>query len=324
MDQGIIGKSKTEMKKSEITKKIKEKALSLDFDLVGITSAKPHPHFSFFKNWIEEGKQASMKWLDRGLEKRGNPQKVLPGARSMICLGLNYYRGHPKSIDCQEKGKAWISNYAWGDDYHLIIEKKLKIFTKWLQDSFSESKSKAYVDTGPILERSYANSAGLGWIGKNTCLIHTKKGSYFFLAEIITDLVLDYDEEEKDHCGKCTRCIDACPTDALEAYKLDSNKCISYLTIEHRDEIDPQLKEKIGHHLYGCDICQDVCPWNRNPPLSSHLEFDPRLGNFHPSLSSLKKIQEEDFSERFSKSPIKRTKWKGLMRSLRTIIENDS
>ncbi|HBF12705.1 MAG TPA: tRNA epoxyqueuosine(34) reductase QueG [Deltaproteobacteria bacterium] len=299
--------------KSEL---IKQKAHEIGFDLVGITQAETHPHFSFFKNWMDHKLYGTMDWLVRGAERRSDPQKILPGAKSFICVGLNYYHGWPLSIENVEAGKGWVSNYAWGDDYHDVMLAKLKNLEAFILNHHPEAKLKSYVDTGPILERSYAESAGLGWVGKNTLLINQKNGSFFFLGEMLTDLELEYDEPAADHCGKCTRCLDACPTNALKAYELDANKCISYLTIEHRGEIDPKLQSKMGHHIYGCDICQDVCPWNRQIPVSREESFKPRPENFHPSLSSLKNLSQEEFSHRFKNSPIKRTKWEGLLRNI--------
>jgi epoxyqueuosine reductase len=311
------------MTKPSPSQLIKNKAHDLKIDLIGFTKAIPHPDFDFYKKWLDQNYQASMKWMEKSIDKRSNPDLVLKNAESMISCGLIYYRGHPKSIDCKDKDKAWISNYAWGDDYHEVFLDKLKELEKFIIDQFPNNKTRSYVDTGPILERSYAKSAGLGWIGKNTCLINTKKGSYFFLGEIITDLELEYDDEEPDHCGKCTRCIDACPTDALTAYELNSNQCISYLTIEHRDEINPDLQDKIGHHLVGCDICQDVCPWNNKIKPGDHPEFDPREGLFHPKINELENLSQEEFSKKFRKSPIKRVKLKGLERNLKLLKINN-
>ena len=297
-----------------LTQSIKQKAIELGFDLVGFTSAKPHADFSFYEKWIEKKSHGTMEWLVRGSEKRGDPQKILPGVKTIISCGLNYYRGYPKSTESEKKDHVWVSNYAWGEDYHDIVLEKLEALILFINEisegnAMNRVSTKAYVDTGPILERSYAQSAGLGWVGKNTCLINTKIGSYFFIGEILTTLELETDQPGVDHCGKCTRCIDACPTDALTAYELDANKCLSYLTIEHKGEISEELKSKMGQQFYGCDICQDVCPWNKKNPLSTEKKFDPQEGNFHPEKEQLKKLTKEDFSKKFKNSPIKRMKW---------------
>lgn len=306
-----------------LSKQIKEQAKSLGFDLVGITSANPHDHRLFFNNWINKGYQGNMEWLMKGQEKRNDPQKILPGAKTIICCGLNYYRGKSFSIHSQKKGHGWISNYAWGNDYHQIVLEKLKQLEIFILDQIPNAQLKSYVDTGPVLERSYANSAGLGWIGKNTCLINKKIGSFFFLGEILTNLELEVDQPELDHCGKCTRCIDACSTDAISAYELNAKQCISYLTIEHRDSINPHLAQKMGNHLVGCDICQDVCPWNQDISQSNESSFDPLPENFYPSLQQIQKLNEEQFSKRFKNSPIKRVKLKGLQRNVEIAIKNE-
>jgi epoxyqueuosine reductase len=257
-----------------------------------------------------------MEWLAHGLEKRGAPQKILPGANSFVCVGLSYYRGYPRSLESKDEKKVWISNYAWGEDYHAILLDKLKHLEQFIYSLKPDAHMKAYVDTGPILERSYAQSAGLGWIGKNTLLIHPKAGSYFFVGELITDLDLHPDSQKPDHCGKCRRCLDACPTQALKAYELNANLCLSYLTIEHKGEIPSGLISKMGHQVYGCDICQDVCPWNRQPLLSQEPSFDPRPGNFNPDSQDLASLTREEFAEQFKNSPIKRLKWERLQRNL--------
>lgn len=305
-----------------LTKQIKEQAKSLGFDLVGITSAHPHSHRSFFNDWINKGYQGSMEWLVKGEEKRNDPQKVLPGAKTIICCGLNYYRGKPFSVHSKKKGHGWISNYAWGEDYHHVVLEKLKQLETFILDQIPNAQLKSYVDTGPLLERSYANSAGLGWVGKNTCLINKKIGSFFFLGEILTNLELEIDQPESDHCGKCTRCIDACPTDALNNYELNANQCISYLTIEHRGPINPFLQKKMGHHLVGCDVCQDVCPWNQGIPQSNEASFDPLPENFHPSLQQIQELNKDQFFKQFKNSAVKRVKFKGLQRNVEIAVKN--
>lgn len=315
----------------ELSSQIKQHAQSLGFDLVGITSAKAHEHSPFFQSWLEKGYHRQMAYLEKGAEKRRDPTLVLPGAQSIICCGLNYYT-QPNSrtsysplplwerLD-EGKGCGQISNYAWGRDYHKTLMEKLKILENFIQATAPGTETKSYVDTGPILERSYAQRAGLGWIGKNTCLIHPKMGSWFFLGEIITDLELEYDEPfETDHCGTCTRCLDACPTNALvEPRVLDARVCISYLTIEHRGVIPIDQRSAMGNHISGCDICQEVCPYNHNPiptrekDFFPRNEFDGRPGQI--SLEKLAALTPEEFDKMFFESPVKRLKYEGLLRN---------
>jgi epoxyqueuosine reductase len=252
--------------------KIKEKARELDFELVGIAPAHPAPDFDFFRQWLDRGYGATMTYLNRQAERRGDPEKVLPGVKSVICLGLNYFTGAPGDR---------IARYAHGGDYHRIVGKKLKALEEFLVSSVDpSSKTKSYVDTGPVLERSYAARAGLGWIGKNTMLLNDGLGSYFFLGEILTTLEFaeeDYGRPALDQCGTCTRCLDACPTEAFpEPGVLDANKCISYLTIEYKKEFTPEQEAMVKGHLYGCDVCQEVCPYNDRIPEMPLREFRPR------------------------------------------------
>ncbi|MBX7149346.1 tRNA epoxyqueuosine(34) reductase QueG [bacterium] len=295
---------------------IKQKALELGFDLVGIAPAEPHPHMAFFDEWLGKGYDAGMTYLKRGRDRRANPDLILPGVKSLIVCGLTYHTNYPFSIESTEEGRGWISRYAWGDDYHEVMGEMLQKLEAEIIKLAPHAQTKSYVDTGAILERSYAESAGLGWIGKNTCLINTKKGSFFFIGEILTTLELESDVPDIDHCGKCTRCIDACPTQALKPYELDSHKCISYLTIEHRGDMPSNMASQLGHHLVGCDICQDVCPWNAKAPVTDNHHFKPRPGLLGPSIQELKAMDEESFKTRFHNSPIKRLKYAGLKRNL--------
>lgn len=310
------------MSQTFLSQKIRNKAVEIGFDLVGIAPAKPHKHFVRFERWIEKGYAAGMDYLKKNGEKRGDPQKILEGAETIICCGLGYYHGYPFSTDSFEAGRGWISNYARGRDYHEVLLQKLESLENFIRLKAPGTRMKSYVDTGPILERSYGAMAGLGWIGKNTCLIHPKKGSLFFIGEILTNLDLDYSQPMADHCGTCTRCIEACPTEALKAHILDAGKCVSYLTIEHRGAIPENLRKKMGHNLVGCDVCQDVCPWNRKLPHSAEESFRPEPGRFHPLLDSFGGMTPEEFSKRFKGSAIKRVKWKGFMRNLEIVSKN--
>lgn len=301
---------------------IKARSEALGFQLVGFTPATSHPDYDFYQKWLAKGYHGTMDWLARDPERRSDPCHLLPGARSLICCGLPYYTGTMASHEAERDGHGWISCYAWGDDYHEIMGRKLAALRSFIIDLIPHVRIRPYVDTGAILERSYAQAAGLGWIGKNTCLINQEIGSYFFIGVLITNLDLVPDRADTDHCGTCTRCLDACPTGALMPYELDARKCLSYLTIEHRGEIDPALQVKLGHHLFGCDICQEVCPWNRDPPQAMEQGFRAREGLFNPKLASLRGLEADSFAQRFKNSPIKRTKLAGLKRNL-TIVETN-
>jgi len=306
------------------TKSIKDKALGLGFDLVGISPVDSFPENQYYKEWLRKGFSGEMKYLDRSPEKREHLQHVLPHAKSVISCALNYNTDCSYSVDEKDKSKGWISRYAWGDDYHEIIEDKLRILMNHIKEEAPEEvSSKLYVDTGPVLEKVYGKYGGLGWVGKNTCLINQEIGSWIFIGEIITSLELDYDNPVSDRCGTCTRCIDACPTDAIiEPYVLDSRLCISYLTIELKDKIPLELREGIANNIYGCDICQDVCPWNRRAQITDEPEFKPRDDLYNPDLSYLSGLSVEDFRYVFKGSPIKRTKRRGLLRNVMIAMGN--
>ncbi len=299
-----------------LSQKIKQKAHEIGFELVGVASAMPNPDSVFYQQWLEKGFHARMAWMERHLERKRDPQKILEGAKSFIMCGLSYNKPYPRSIDSQDDQKLWVSNYAWGEDYHLVVLKKLQELETYIQTLTPEAKQKSYVDTGAILERSYARDAGLGWVGKNTLLINQKYGSFFFIGEIITTLELEPDSPDRDHCGTCTRCLDACPTQALTPYELDARKCISYLTIEHRGFVEAPLNQQMGHHMVGCDICQDVCPWNKKAPYTSQPAFEPKENLLAPNREWASQINQENFKIIFQGSPIKRLKFENWERNL--------
>lgn len=305
------------MRRVNLTNSIKAKALELGFDLVGISPVDSFPENQFYKEWLNKGFSGEMSYLERNPEKREDIQNVLTGAKSVISCAMNYNTDYPYSIDKTDKTKGWISRYAWGDDYHDTITDKLSVLMSYISaESPEEAVSKLYVDTGPVSERTYGKYAGVGWVGKNTCLINQEIGSWIFLGEIITNIELEYDTLVPDRCGTCTRCIDACPTDAIiEPYVLDSRLCISYLTIELKHKIPAELREKIDNNVYGCDICQDVCPWNKRAHVTDKPEFEPRQELFNPDLSYISSLSVEDFRKQFKGSPIKRTKRRGLLRN---------
>jgi len=299
---------------------IKQKARSLGFDLIGVAPLRPSPEALFYPTWLEKGYAGEMHYLQRQQSGRMNPASLLPGARSAIVCAINYNAGYPTTRF--DRMRAWISRYAWGDDYHETLQSKLRELAAWLEET-SGGKTKAYVDTGPLIERVLAKYAGVGWFGKNTCIINEKSGSWLFLGCILTDAELPYDSPVADRCGSCTRCLDACPTGAiLEPYVLDSRKCISYTTIELRGAIPEADRAGIGHHLFGCDICQDVCPWNRRAPGTSDSAFQPREGLFWPQLESLLGLTDDDWRRLVRGTAMKRAKVKGLLRNLMVVAGN--
>jgi len=296
---------------------IKEKGKAIGFEKVAIAKAQAYPEHEALKDWLAGGLHGTMDYMARGEAKRLDPKKVMPQAKSVITCALNYNSDYPYSTECRETGRGWIARYAWGEDYHLVMDKMLKGLGEEMLHMVPGTLCKSYVDTGPVMERVFAKNSGVGWIGKNTCLIDPKLGSWLFLGLILTDLELKPDSIVPDHCGGCTACIDACPTEAItEPYRLDARKCISYLTIEHRGGIDPELKSKMGNHIFGCDICQDVCPWNKKSPRTTRKEFQPRKGFFNPDLKEFSRKVEEEYPKGFKNSPLKRAKQSGLLKNL--------
>jgi epoxyqueuosine reductase len=270
-----------------------------------------------------------MKYLESQNEsgelRRASLQSVFPWAKSVVVCAINYNTAQPYSTQVDNPGHGWVSRYAWSrEDYHDSVLRRLRQVESKLKDVAADTiETRSYVDTGPIVERVYAKYAGVGWLGKNTCLINQTIGSWLFLGVIVTSLELTPELPAPDRCGTCTRCIDACPTQAFIApHQLDSNKCISYLTIEKRGAIPQELRTGMGHHIFGCDICQDVCPWNRKAPASDKAEFQPREGLINPALDWLAEISEEEFREKFRGSPIKRAKRNGLRRNALIAIGN--
>ena len=262
---------------SDLKSWIREAAKQLGFDLCGIASAAlPEPDRAQYLWWLEQGFQGEMKYMER--EQRQDLRLLLPSVRSVICVGMIYNTPHPKSIECPDPTRGWISRYGWGEDYHSILHKRLEKLLEGLQGAAgSPFEAKVYVDTGPLLERAFARAAGLGWIAKNTCLISEKVGSWFFVGEILTSLELEPDKPVPDRCGTCRRCIDACPTAAIiEPYVLDATRCISYFTIEARGSVPEEFRPAIGRHVFGCDICQDVCPWNGKALVTLLPQFQPQ------------------------------------------------
>ena len=290
------------------------RAAAAGFELSGVAAAEPHPDAARYHAWVSAGHAGEMRYLtDYRADRRNYPSSLLPNARSVICAGMLYNGPEPRSTEFDETGRAWISRYAWGEDYHQILKERLDALVRTLL-AVEPFDYKICVDTAPLLERSYARQAGLGWIGKNTCLINQAKGSWFFLAEILTSLDLQPGQPAPDRCGTCTRCIDACPTAAITPDGLDARLCISYLTIELRGPLPEALRPRMGNHVFGCDICQDVCPWNRKAPATTEPAFAPR--NFAPPLDRLAALTEPEFREMFRGTPVERARYQGFLRNV--------
>ena len=265
-----------------------------------------------------------MAYLARSAERRADVRRVLPSARSVIVVAVVYNTNRPYSTECKDPARAHVARYAWGDDYHGVIGSRLEALLAWMREQCPESfDARAYVDTGPVLERVYARHAGIGWIGKNTCVINPELGSWIFLGEVICSLDLEPDEPSLDQCGTCTLCLEACPTQALVAPGvLDSNRCISYLTIEHRGAIDAPLAEGVGLHVYGCDICQEVCPWNATAPTSNDPAWQPREVWDRPALADLVRMPDEALRSALDGSAMERAKPAGMRRNIEVAEKN--
>jgi epoxyqueuosine reductase len=302
--------------------RVREIAREEGFDLVGTAGPDPPPELAAFARWVSRGYAGEMAYLTGQVEKRSDLRAAFPWARSVVCVGLQYDTPHPYSTEAPPE-RGWLSRYAWGDDYHDVMKARLDRVVERLGEEAGPFEARTYVDTGPLVERAWAAAAGLGAWGKNACLLHPEHGSWFFLGEIVTDLDLEPDAPRPDMCGSCTACLDACPTGALpEPGVLDATRCISYLTIELRGPIPEDHREGVGRHVFGCDICQDVCPWNRKRRHRGGPPFEPREGLVAPDLAGLAGLDVEEFRARFRKSPVKRAKRRGLLRNVAVAIGN--
>lgn len=322
---------------------IKKEASHLGFDAVGIASVPTHQSFpqqshtssrdsslpttlyAHLRNWLQNGFHATMEWMDRHPERRSHPAFVLPGCRSIISVGLNYFT-HDLADESSQNGR--IARYAWGQDYHNVFKKRLKLLEAYIKKLAPDAQTKWYVDTGPVMEKAWAQEAGLGWIGKHSNLVSSDFGSWLLLGEILTTVELDTDTAGTDLCGSCTLCIDACPTGAIvEPYIVNAETCISYLTIEFRgeeEELSGELKTQIGNRIFGCDDCLDICPYNNNRIPTSETAFHSNDVTIGPNLSRMERLDDTAFNDMFKLSPIRRAKHKGFQRNIQIARSNVS
>jgi epoxyqueuosine reductase len=305
------------------SQRIKQKATEFGFCSVGIAKAADlEPEGARLREWLRRGYQGTMIWMERAEGKRSHPGAVLEGAQSIISVAYNYFvdLDHPTDRD---RGK--ISRYAWGYDYHDIVEEKLERLQGFILEAFPSARCRRYVDTGPVMDKAWAVRAGIGWLGKHTNVITKGHGSWVFLGEIITDLILAPDAPVGDFCGTCTACIEACPTKAIvQPYVVDSRRCISYLTIEHKGEIAPEYRARLENWVYGCDVCQDVCPWNSFRKQTHDARFFPHQDVVAPKLDALARLTQEEFALTFKSTPVKRVKLAGLKRNVQAVREGAS
>ncbi len=305
-----------------LSRALKARALNLGFDACGIAKAERLDEESErLEQWLLEGRHAGMEWMTNHFEKRVDPCRLIDGARSVVSVLHNYY--HPVDPPVR-KTAGKISRYAWGEDYHRVMKENLYALFEWLGREAGGIEGRAFVDSAPVLEKAWAQRSGLGWIGKHTNLINRSLGSYFFIGELIVDTSLTYDSPAEDFCGSCTRCIDACPTDAIyRPYAVDSNRCISYWTIEHRgDDVPVSLRSGFENWIFGCDICQEVCPWNKFKKPSGEERYAPRPGVTDTELVAWEEIDLEEFRRRFRRSPVRRSKFDGFKRNVRIARRN--
>ncbi len=310
-------------KHASLSARIKEEAQRLGFELAGISPAKLPPHEESFAEWLRHGYAGELSYMERTEHLRRDPGALVPWAVSIVSVGMNYYTPQPRPEPTKEAG-GWISRYAWGDDYHELMKQRLEALLQTIRTMHDGPvEGRVFVDSGPVLERDFAGVAGLGWIGKNTHLISPKRGSWFFLGELFLNIALDCDRPMRDRCGKCDLCLKACPTSAFVGpYILDARRCISYLTIELRGWIPRHLRPLVGNHIFGCDICQEVCPYNVKVQPTSEPAYAPRTGLYAPDLIPLLALTEQEFRERFRGSPILRAKRRGFLRNVAVALGN--
>ena len=305
--------------KTKYTQLLKTKAKELGFEYCGISKADfLEEEAPRLENWLNQNKHGKMGWMENHFDKRLDPRLLVDGAKSVVSLLLNYYP--EKEI---QNSDYKISKYAYGKDYHSVIKEKLALLVDFLKKEIGDINGRAFVDSAPVMDKVWAKKSGLGWVGKNTNLINKETGSFFFIAELILDVELEYDGPIKDYCGTCTRCMDACPTDALQtAFVIDGSKCISYLTIELKESIPEEFKGKLDNWIFGCDICQDVCPWNSFSKKHQHQEFMPKEALVAMSNKDWEEMTEEAFGPLFKDSAIKRSKYNGISRNITFVKPN--
>ncbi len=308
------------MNRDEISFKIKEEAYRLGFEACGFARAKRlEKEERRLETWLSEDRHGSMAWMANHFDKRVDPRKLVPGAKTVISLFCSYHQ--PELVKQQEKSKnPKISKYAMGEDYHFVLKDKLYQLFEFCRELIGNIEGRVFVDSAPVLDKAWAAESGIGWIGKNSNLLNRTYGSWFFIGEIILDAELSYDSPTTDHCGSCTRCIDACPTDAIyEPYKVDGSKCISYFTIELRDEIPSQFHEQLSPWIYGCDICQDVCPWNTKAKTGKEERLFPKYDFVSKDIDYWEELNLQEYRELFRKSAVKRAKFDGLKRNIEAV-----
>jgi epoxyqueuosine reductase len=302
---------------------IRTRASELGFDLVGIAGTERSRYRDHFRQWLDAGNAGTMDYLSKRFEERVDPATYFPGVRSAICVAMNYHVPLENVPEEEREHHGRVARYALGDDYHTLIKDRLYRLADWIHQAAPEAQTRCAVDTAPILERELAARAGIGWVGKNTCIIHPRVGSWIFLGEVLTTLPLAPDSPMSDHCGACRRCIDACPTDALATpYQLDARRCISYLTIEHRGDIEPNLQGQLGEWLYGCDICQDVCPWNHRAPTATDPGLQPRRPTGTLDLRTVAMWKTGEPNRALRNSAMKRVKLPILQRNAKIVAQN--
>jgi epoxyqueuosine reductase len=303
---------------------VKARAVQLGFDLCGIAPAADLPELGFLREWLDRGYGGTMTYLHRSARKRADVRRVVPSAQTVIVTGTLYNTDRLYSTECADRGRAGIARYAWGDDYHEVIGRRMEALLAWMRAQSPEPfEARAYVDTGPVQERVYARHAGIGWIGKNSCVINPEIGSWIFLSAIICSLPLEVDAPSLDQCGTCTLCIEACPTQAIVAPGvLDATRCISYLTIELKSDIPREHHGGVGSHVYGCDICQEVCPWNAAAPRSADPAWQPRAVWDRVDLLTLARRTDDDLIAALRGSPMQRAGVRGLRRNLAVALNN--
>jgi epoxyqueuosine reductase len=321
-ETGLAG-SQSGLIMGALTLRIKAMGTALGFDLVGVSPVQSPAHRESFAEWLRQGYHGEMAYMSRTSEKRLHPGEFLPWARSVVSVALNY--NTPHSREAEGRGiRGWVSRYAWGSDYHDVMQAKLeRLLESVREEAGPEVQGRVYVDAGPVMDRETGARAGIGWFGKNTNLLSMKVGSFFFLGELFLSLELEYDRPVRDRCGQCRLCLDACPTNAFVGpYVLDARRCISYLTIELKGVIPHDLRPLMGTHIFGCDICQDVCPYNTKVKPTKEQAFQPRAGLHAPELIPLLSLTEKEFKARFAGSPILRTKRRGFLRNVCVALGN--